>query len=99
MADVRIQVSTVQLKGPAGNVTVDKRILVSSVQVHGPIDKRTVVSQVTLVAPPPDKRTEVSQVQLVGPASPLRPVYIGTASGWIPVDWYVAGTSIWQKIT
>lgn len=99
MADKRIEVSTVQLKGPLGSSTTDKRVLVSSANLTGPIDKRVIVNQVTLVAPPPDARTRVTQVQLVGPSSPLRPVYMGTTSGWVPVDVYLPVGGVWQKIT
>jgi hypothetical protein len=94
-----IAISTVQLKGPAGSASTDKRTLVSTVNLHGPIDKRAIVSQVTLVAPPPDARTRVSQVQLVGPASSLRPVYYGAATGWVPIDIYLPVNGVWQKIT
>lgn len=93
------RISTVQLKGPAGSVATDKRTILSRVNLSGTIDKRVIVNQVTLVAPPPDIRVEISRVQLVGVASPLRAVYIGTPSGWVPVDIYIPGSGVWQKIT
>lgn len=99
MADKRVAVSTVQLKGPAGSVTTDKRLAVTQVNLTGSLDKRLRVSQVTLVAPPLDKRIGVSLVQLVGPASSLRAVYVGTVNGWTPVDVYLPGSNgVWTKV-
>lgn len=98
MADKRLEVSTVQLKGPAGSVTTDKRLVVTQANLHGSTDKRITVSQLTLVAPPPDKRIVVNLVQMVGPASTARAVYYGTASGWEAVDVYLPGPVVWQKI-
>lgn len=98
MADKSTRVSTVQLKGPAGSVTTNPRTYITAVNLHGPVDKRTVITQVTLVAPPKNLRTRITQVQLVGSSSTQRPVYYGSPGGWVPVDLYLPGTSVWIKV-
>lgn len=95
----QIRVSQVTLKGPAGSVTTDKRVVVTQANLHGPTDKRVIISKATLVAPPPDVRVIVSRVRLVGSASPQRPVYYGTTSGWVPVEVYLPIGGVWTKIT
>lgn len=92
-------ISAVQLKGPAGNTTVDKRTKIAQLNLHGPKDIRTLITQVTLVAPPPDKRTRISRVHLAGPTSSTRPAYVGTSNGWIAVEVYLPINGAWTKVT
>jgi hypothetical protein len=98
MADKRSFVSAVQLKGPLGSVTTDKRTLITWVNLHGSKDVRTIISAVSLEAPPPDKKTYVSSIALVGPQSTPHVAYYGTTAGWMPVDLYLPGANVWTKI-
>lgn len=95
----QVRVHKVALKGPAGSVSTDKRVKVFQVGLHGPQDKRVRVYAARLQAPPADARVKVYRARLVGPNSPMRPVYIGTAAGWVPVDIYLPVNGSWQKIT
>lgn len=98
MADKRGVLSSLNLKGPTGSATTDKRGIVSQVNLHGPLDKRGIVSALTLVAPPLDLRGVVSQVKLVGPSSKPHPFYFGKNGAWVPVDAYLPSNGVWTKL-
>lgn len=93
-----VSIGSARLKGPAGNTTTVKRAFISQAFLHGPSNKLVFISQAKLVPPSTDKHVAISQVKLVGPNSPEPSVYIGTASGWVPIELAFGGVTLWEQI-
>lgn len=99
MADKRVKISRVNLKGPAGNSTTDKRVKITRLNLHGSTDKRAKITRLKLDHPPLDKRVVITELKLVGASSVAPPVYRDTPTGWQPVVVYMPNGTNWEAIT
>lgn len=99
MADKRVKISRIALKGPAGNITTDKRVKITRIALHGSQDKRVKITRIALDHVPFDKRVKITRIALVGPSSVAPPVYRDTPTGWQPVVVYMPNGTNWEAIT